>query len=171
MKLNFKSTIEQGVDCQIRQLKINNVYDKNKKTSILVKSSFLFLLMFSMNITLGYHTMIYSILITIIYSLYSFYTYDKNTIKNLYKFGLDSRGTDSPLDAEYEITEKFLIYKFCNDESHFSWKNLETVKMHASDIQVDFGHSGMALLHNEIFPDDETKEIWFKLLKTKEKKT
>lgn len=166
MKIQYRSTIDEAVDSQIRLLKTSGVARQWWIKGFLWVPILFFGFYFgipdegSVKIASGCFA---SIIFIILYLA----THRKTIAKRLRKFTIEQLGTKEPVQSEYEFREDVLIFRKLGTEIRFRWENVQKVIENDKDVELRIAEGGIAVIPYRIFKNSEQKEKWIEFIKTK----
>ena len=166
MKIQYKSTIDEAVDAQMRLLKTSGVAKRWKLQGLFWTPILFFGFYFGIpdekNVKL-----IFAFFVSITFIVIYFATYKKSLKKKIRKFLIEQLGTEEPVHSEYEFTEGNLIFRKLGNEIRFKWDKVEKIIENENDIEVRIANGGIAVIPNRIFSEAEQRNEWLNFIKNK----
>ena len=166
MKIQYKSTIDEAVDTQIRLLNTSDVAKSWKLKGFIWAPILFFGFYFGIpdeqNIKLIFASIVSIVFIIIYIPIY------KNTVKKrIRKLIVEQLGTDKPVQCEYEFSEESIIFRRIGTEIRFKWDNVQKIIENDKDIEFRISNGGIAVIPNRIFSSAEQKVEWLNFAKRK----
>lgn len=166
MKIQFQSTIDEAVECKLRQFKKVFTPQKFLLEVLLTVPILSFLVYYIIPDTVQVK-LIYALIIAVAYISLFWFPPKSYLRKRLRKILIRKFGTDQPMPCEYECTDTALIFRGQNTEVQFNWDGVSNLSENQDDFSIFSKKAGLAILYDKYFESPDEKEQWLVFAKNK----
>jgi hypothetical protein len=164
MKIEYESTIEELVETDFRMA----MYAKRLRVFLrrrIIWGIALFVIVFLFTPEETKIQLLLASAACAIFISFSLLTYKRSYKKRIKNYRVRRFGFYYPMKCEYELTKKFLIFRYMGNELRFNWANVTEIKENLDDIEIHSKADGFALIPHRIFEDQIQIEDWKDFIK------
>ena len=166
MKIAYQSTIDEAVQDLIRSLDLEGDtkrYLRNRITFIVVAAVAAFILLPTDNVQGAY----LAILTGGFYLACAYALRRARRLRDCRKYLIGLFGSDGPIDAECEASERGVMFRQGGQESRVEWNSVVAVKEKGDVIEVIAEPPGLVRIPGRIFRSLEERDAWLSYMRSR----